>query len=157
MKAGNGQPTCHICTKEYCSKRSLKRHLATHSNVSLPCTLCPKTFKTTASLRAHIRNHGKSHLCAECAAQFTSASNLARHRQQKHTAPYKHKCPVCFQCLSSALRLKEHVQHHQDLNNKDYDRSSLECNKCAKSFPSKCSYIRHLKVVKDVVILKGEK
>ncbi|WAR13628.1 SCRT1-like protein [Mya arenaria] len=69
----------------------------------------------------------ENHVCPECGKQYSTSSNLARHRQTHRTASDKkaRKCPHCDKTYVSMPAFSMHVRTHNQ---------GCECKHCGKRF-----------------------
>lgn len=80
--------TCHACSRDYASARSLSNHVKKHNNpTAVPCLLCEQVFQSNWLLRRHRESvHGERRNCAcpNCPATFSRPDSLHRHLQSFH-------------------------------------------------------------------------
>lgn len=78
----NEKHKCHICEKEFMTKRYLKSHLLVHSETrDHKCGICEKAFTHKASMKRHEISHAgiRNYQCATCGTKFTQKSSLKSH------------------------------------------------------------------------------
>lgn len=100
---------CELCSKTYCYKKNLERHLLTHyekkscchmceasDTVELLlvsaaqeiflCKICNKDYSYEQHLERHLRTHAKpdSLVCVKCGKPFSTQSLLNRHLLRMH-------------------------------------------------------------------------
>ena len=89
----SGQPEensskCSICQKILCNKRSLRRHMRTHTGGKpFECEICRKQFTQSSGLRQHFRIHSgvKAFKCEMCGRCFTQSNGLRQHLNTRTT------------------------------------------------------------------------
>ena len=125
----DSQHMCHICSKTFPHKKSLKRHvIIKHSekldkkqddnnHVSvLKCydKTCSKTFKKDCHLQEHYVtvHEGKTpHACSDCGKKFGLYATMMKHKNQAHGSL---NCDECGQGNFNSYRLGEHKRkYHQ--------------------------------------------
>ncbi|XXQ34436.1 C2H2-type domain-containing protein [Plasmodiophora brassicae] len=80
---------CHICSKYFRRRQSLKSHMFTHSSEKpFPCAACHKSFVSGRHLANHVRVHtGERPFQCDiggCDAAYTTNSSLRRHQLDAH-------------------------------------------------------------------------
>ncbi|XP_055311500.1 zinc finger protein 595-like [Sitodiplosis mosellana] len=107
---------CDICSKVFCKKFQLGRHMKTH-------------------------DEQRPYLCEECGKGFKSAQNLLLHKTSIHYNEPTLQCPDCPRKFFRLCLLKSHSAVHR----KDRDDKYV-CEICQAELVSKVSYKSHLKI-----------
>ena len=118
-KGGDGSPEtqlflCHICSKSFHSKPSLKMHVSYVHTEERPhvCEVCNKSYKIRSELTQHILTHSENfnYSCETCGKQFRGKANLRMH--MKTHLSEEEKKNVCSICGHRFARL-QHLRNHQ--------------------------------------------
>lgn len=132
-------PECHICSKKFRSKNSLKWHVLAHYNIrrQLQCHTCGKTLGNAQSLRLHLQRHlarDKTVACDRCDKTFYGHNDLRKHLKS-HTNTY-HICKICGRKMKHAHALKQHIQvFHLRMDN--------ICDICDRPYYKKFDLMKH--------------
>lgn len=132
-------PECHICSKTFRSKDSLKWHVLAHYNIrrQLQCHTCGKTLGNAQTLRLHLKRHmsrDKNYACEQCGKTFYLPAELRKHLKS-HTNTY-HICKICGRKMKHAHALKRHIQvFHLRIDNL--------CDICDRPYFKKYDLIKH--------------
>lgn len=107
------QYRCEICSRNYRSSCSLKKHMQLHSNMKpYRCTFdgCKKSFARKFYLQNHLLTHGeyKPFKCTICETRFNQKQNQLRHMKSYHNEDF-YKCDYCNEkSFEKMLELKAH-------------------------------------------------
>ncbi len=127
--------------------------------VSTQCLVCGETFANIMQYTHHLNVHlGKQeptaiknectehlHECLNCLEIFPTESDLAAH---KTNCSELYKCAKCGKKCSSKNKLKMHMKYMCKSRKLDvYQKGSLICRLCKKSFLSKLNLIVHVNAV----------
>ena len=106
---------CAECHKKCVSKKTLLRHMRTHTGESpYKCTECDKSFKQVGNLHEHMRTHTgeKPFKCTECDKSFSQKTNLNRH-MRTHTGEAPYVCAQCGATFKTSSNLSGHMLRHR--------------------------------------------
>ena len=122
MFHGNDTPfSCTFCVKKYTTKRSLNRHVLSHSKglkapaghvtKNFSCTVCCKMFISNQNLVAHVRIYtgDRPFSCTKCDKTFTQRGNLKTHEERHHQFI---SCSKCYETFSSLFEFYKHMKIH---------------------------------------------
>lgn len=127
-----GKPTCNICGVAFVERKTLRRHMLTHTlEMKFLCEFCGEGFPLQRKFKTHMRKHTKEPIrkpfnCPVCEKPFRDRSNLACH-MQKHRKTKDFVCNVCGKALGDKRTLKNHLGRHQG-------KTQFKCPICEKSF-----------------------
>ena len=105
---------CDICKNILANKKSLKKHMRTHSTDRLKCneSECDETFARTDILARHIRlvhKNLKTYVCETCNLAFPDNFQLERHKSSTHKDE-RHQCSFCEKSYSQKGLLTDHIK-----------------------------------------------
>lgn len=136
------QNVCQLCFKIFSDRKSLGKHLRTHSRNGFSCTVCFKRYSTRSHLLGHMRLHSGTHspfACDFCRHPFSSYCALKVHmRGHKGTRPFT--CPTCGQHFAKNIHLKRHISTHTGIK-------PHECELCGKHFSRSDHLKRHVQSI----------
>ena len=119
---------CHICSKSFHSKPSLKLHVNYVHTYERPhvCEVCNKSYKIRSELNQHILTHSENfdYSCETCGKQFRGKANL-RMYMKTHISE-EAKINVCSICGNRFARL-QHLRKHQTTNS---NVGTFSCDIC---------------------------
>ncbi|EDV37868.1 uncharacterized protein Dana_GF13673 [Drosophila ananassae] len=77
---------CHICPKDFLTKRDLKDHVKAHLNIrDKVCEICQKAFTNANALVKHRHIHKEKTLqCSLCTTRFAERVSLGVHMRRTH-------------------------------------------------------------------------
>ena len=128
---------CLICDEIFSRIQELRDHLLLHSaksNESLKCKFCERYFNDPSSLRKHLQRHNnQTHRCEICGKDSMAIGDFRRHMafHAQHIS-----CHVCGRVMSSASKLKEHMNVHTG-------DKPIECDVCHKKLSSNSALRNH--------------
>ena len=102
--------SCEFCGKCLKIRRSLQRHIYTHTGEKpYKCKVRGKFFKGPSDLNVHTRIHfdRKIYKCEICDRNFQEKCHLVHHKLI-HTGLKPHQCHVCGACFAWLDALKGH-------------------------------------------------
>ena len=103
---------CPVCLKPLANKTQLRIHMVRlHSDAppSIMCEQCGKGFKEKHSLKIHIKTHGEKTVpCDLCELKFRSVTKLKQHRMI-HTGEKPNVCPYCQHAFIQLGVCKSHI------------------------------------------------
>lgn len=141
---------CRYRDKVYDDKRSLNKHLFTHSKRKFVCSVCRKAYFQKAALDEHnkLQHSGKQSTkfkCPECNKTFNNSQCLRRHQHNKHksgrsTVDLLSTCDVCQKTYKSRTHMVSHRRYRH--------RSEAEftCGECSMVFNNRPKLLAHVKV-----------
>ncbi|XP_044727324.1 zinc finger protein 470-like [Chrysoperla carnea] len=102
------------------------------------CEKCNKEFKKIWALGKHMHNKHKAKVlnCNKCELKFYHPLHLKEHQELTHN-PSNFTCNTCNKVYTNIYDLKRHK----------FKRSTLQCQRCDKSFKDRCSLKKHTKEV----------
>ena len=105
---------CHICNKEFTTRKNIEKHLAAHNKGTLPtdryCNICDITLTTKRNMEKHTAAHEKGTVratpkrCEECKKIFDSIELKEEHQEETCGG----LCHGCSKEFRSRKELKEH-------------------------------------------------
>lgn len=136
------QHVCQLCFKLFSDKKSLSKHLRTHSHNGFSCSVCEKRYSTRSHLLGHMRLHSGQQVpfsCDFCRHPFSSYCALKVHmRGHKGARPFS--CPTCGQHFAKNIHLKRHISTHTGIK-------PHECELCGKHFSRSDHLKRHIQSI----------
>ena len=105
---------CDNCGKNFNTKRRLKIHLLTHSDIKkYSCNVCGRKFGHPSSLWRHTLIHSgeKKHSCSYCDFKCIQLYSLKRHILT-HTGQKPHECDLCGEQFRQIFALTKHKRKH---------------------------------------------
>jgi uncharacterized C2H2 Zn-finger protein len=121
VNEGKKEFSCQKCGKIYALASSMKKHLKTHENPSVPCEdpLCHKMFHFTANAKKHFR---QTHLhetrpCEHC-GKGISLPTYQRHIKEFHLGLERVKCGVSG--CESSFRRRDNYRYHVKKTHAEY-------------------------------------
>jgi len=112
--------SCDLCHKKYTSRRSIARHVLTHSKnkakyytptPSVPgfCDLCQKEVK---SIKYHRETYhsGVSHVCDLCDFSTKYCASLLAHKNRMHNNNKKFSCTYCKKTYNDQSNKNRHMR-----------------------------------------------
>ncbi|XP_025089767.1 zinc finger and BTB domain-containing protein 49-like isoform X2 [Pomacea canaliculata] len=136
------QHVCQLCYKAFADKKSLGKHMRTHSQNGFSCSSCNKRYSTRSHLLGHMRLHSSTHspfACDYCRHPFSSYCALKVHmRGHKGARPFS--CPTCGQHFAKNIHLKRHISTHTGIK-------PHVCDLCAKHFSRSDHLKRHVQSI----------
>ncbi|XP_015512877.2 zinc finger protein 808-like [Neodiprion lecontei] len=101
------------------------RRKTRHSKIKgLRCPKCPMVYSHKKSLSRHLETHtGTKYVCKSCNQQFTRKDHLRRHMEQ-HGRMKSFKCTQCNKTFGNELTLRNHLvatNHKTVIRGEEYD------------------------------------
>ena len=109
---------CHICSKQFITDVTLRKHKYTHMTTSWKCTDCPQSFYFESELITHRIKHetDKKYKCIHknCDREFSYSWDYNTHLEE-HKNPLR-KCPApgCDFTTKSKRDMKQYSRTHTD-------------------------------------------
>ncbi|XP_022190378.2 zinc finger protein 43-like isoform X2 [Nilaparvata lugens] len=125
---------------------AIKKNLKNKSKMSHKCKYCELKFYRLKDFVQHVLSHDEERpfQCEECNKRFLVEPELLVHKWA-HTRDKKEgemfRCEPCDRLFSSRQALMAHSRTHEKEN--EIESSSLECDKCGKSFSTKARLTGH--------------
>ena len=120
---------CEVCSRDFSSPLSMKKHMYTHRIQQHNCAKCEKSFPFKSQLDSHMDVHtATSRLyCTEpkCSSSFWRHSDLKTHQETHKTSEVQ--CHYCNYSSPDKRNVKQHECKHT--GEKPY-----KCAKCLESF-----------------------
>ncbi|KAL1473564.1 hypothetical protein MTO96_021933 [Rhipicephalus appendiculatus] len=106
---------CDVCEKVFSTKRSMRRHLHTHTGKKrYSCSVCGSEFVRKENMERHERTHTgeRPFRCDVCGQNFTRSGVLANH-MRRHTGERPFTCSLCPATFASRFGMTTHVASHK--------------------------------------------
>jgi uncharacterized Zn-finger protein len=142
------RPVCIKCSKSFCNKFKLKRHLdSVHQPKEyypMKCLECGKTYASKYHLTVHMkdRHNGSYHKCEECGKQFKFKTSLRKHQRSVHEGEDFETniffCDICEKGFKYKNSLEAHIIYGHLKEKKRFP-----CDICNKSFVRHSLMLRH--------------
>ena len=108
--------SCHRCDGTFSRPSSLRSHMSSKHNPAkqrvYSCSECAAVFTTSSEVKEHKRVHKDSLSCGECKAHFSCSRNLQRHLVKFHTSTHPFQCSDC----SAAFSCRDDLEHHKSVH-----------------------------------------
>lgn len=121
---------CHLCSKKFCTKAELIKHISSHSNIRLhKCETCGREYKDRKVMERHLtKKHGignakimdriKKHGCEICCKKFVGKQQLKKHLRS-HIGDRPFKCELCEQTFICSSYIKGHMRSKHSVESVD--------------------------------------
>ncbi|XP_041378292.1 uncharacterized protein LOC121390525 isoform X2 [Gigantopelta aegis] len=142
-KNNKNQLYCAKCDFEAKDSQELKLHKKTHLEERKFCDICQKTFSKSTDLKTHIQAvhlKSKSVPCTICCKEFSHYRYLAAHMEW-HSNERKHLCNICGRCFKKAAILREHIETHKVMSERNY---KFRCTYCEKRYWAQDKLLDHM-------------
>jgi len=129
---------CSVCKRGFCSNKTLKSHMFTHSEEKpYACQDCGGRFRTLSHLKTHMATHTKekNHVCDICGKKFLQSSGVSVH-MRTHTGEKPHRCETCGKYFGTLSVLQTHQTTHSS-------EKPFICTTCGKGFRLPATLHRH--------------
>ncbi len=128
---------CHICSKLFTEKSSVKIHIMSVHNRDANKEICPicKGEYTKFTIKVHMKVHSDRPklTCETCQKEFITKETLKTH-MARHEGRQKKLCTLCNKKVSDLAR---HMITHSD-------QKKYTCAVCKKQYRHKISYEYHV-------------
>ena len=143
---------CGICSKQFLTSATLKKHKYTHLDKSWKCDSCDKSFNFKSELETHKIKHqtDKKFQCIHqnCDKEFAYPWDYNEHLEDQKNPPKQ--CPHCEFNTKSRKDMKQHSRVHTD-------ELPYKCHKCGKGFRFTQQRKRHAESPKCPANAKDQK
>ena len=142
---------CDICSKQYHSKESIRRHIMRHfGQMPYKCILCAREFTDLAFLRVHIQYHtgDKPYLCSICGKSFTMKHDLKQH-MLRHNGQKTFQCEVCSKFYLTKSELSSHLKTHKVKKPRKERTKSFACSECDRKYYMAKNLKAHMRLHSD--------
>lgn len=143
---------CHVCQKNFLTKRDLSAHLWTHRDKQpFVCKICSKVFVWKSDLKNHERSHQDERLyaCDKCDKKFRTNYHLNTHKIC-HTNNKPFKCNICKRNFNRRNNLNTHMLTHMK------DGKPYNCEICQQKFRRADRLSLHMQTHSKVKLLRCE-
>ena len=137
---------CEICSKNFCDRYTLKRHVETVHNKKkkLECEICHLKIERRDTYRRHMyqsHNIGEQKIwqCELCEKTFNIKSNLNRHTKTTHIN--KFECEICHLSLANIHTYRRHLYQTHNVGKHKF----WLCDHCEKTYTVEKSLDYHTK------------
>ncbi|XP_022834150.1 zinc finger and BTB domain-containing protein 41-like [Spodoptera litura] len=113
--------------------------------VKLPatCTICSRDYKTKSSLKRHLLTHDHNSYCRICFVKCKNRITLGEHYLKEHNEKYEgvaeETCPHCERVCVTRAMLKRHIQRMHADRTKKY-----QCDHCQRLYLTKGEVRAHI-------------
>ncbi|XP_029284285.1 gastrula zinc finger protein xFG20-1-like [Cottoperca gobio] len=114
--AGEKPFSCSECGRGFIHKRSMKRHILSHTGEKpYSCSECGKIFGRKSHLNRHMLTHGgeKPFSCPQCGKLFGRKTHLNRH-MLIHIGEKRFSCSVSKNYVAQSSHLHKHMRTHTE-------------------------------------------
>ncbi|XP_070577853.1 DNA-binding protein Ikaros-like [Ptychodera flava] len=144
---------CHICSRSFSKKQTLKRHSILHSGIKpFKCAFCTHSTYRKDHLQAHIRikhlaGKSKQAKCTICNVVFSTHQSLTNHMKSHRNL---HNCLHCGEGFYSTGALASHIRsrHASGGLSQQNGGTVYTCEPCRFTTSSSSLYDMHLQCEK---------
>ena len=142
MAIHTGQFTCVICSRRYCRKEELMKHMLecsagiqVETSGEIKCAICDDLFTDAHAYRVHYTQHTHPYKCTNCGRMFLRKTNMEAHRCDPWDGTTV-ECDVCQKTFRHPKYLARHRIVHEE--------PKYTCVKCNKRFHRVDYYNDHM-------------
>ena len=132
---------CRICSKQFITDVTLRKHKYTHMTASWKCSDCPQSFFFQSELITHRIKHeaDKKYKCIykNCDREFSYSWDYNTHLEEHKNPPRECPAPGCDFTTKSKRDMKQHSRIHTD-------ELPYKCKQCGKGFRFTMQRKRHV-------------
>ena len=132
---------CRICSKQFITDVTLRKHKYTHMTASWKCSDCPQSFFFQSELITHRIKHeaDKKYKCIykNCDREFSYSWDYNTHLEEHKNPPRECPSPGCDFTTKSKRDMKQHSRTHTD-------ELPYKCKQCGKGFRFTMQRKRHV-------------
>ena len=132
MAIHTGLFTCIICSRRYCRKEELMKHMLecsagiqVETSGEIKCAICDDMFTDAHAYRLHYTQHTHPYKCTQCGRMFLRKTNMEAHRCDPWDGETV-ECDVCQKTFRHPKYLARHRMVHEE--------PKYTCAKCKKRF-----------------------
>ena len=143
---------CDVCSKLFCDKSALARHLLYHGEPKFECDECPEKFREGRHLKRHKKVHAGEIIdektCEHCNKSFKCFQSLKNHQVMYHEKKTEETdgpavCNECGREYKSHKLLKAHLRIHTP----EYRNQKYCCDICGNEYKSNVSLRSHINTI----------
>ncbi|XP_015241676.1 PREDICTED: histone-lysine N-methyltransferase PRDM9-like [Cyprinodon variegatus] len=142
MRSHSGETPyqCVLCEKYYCDRNTLNYHLRTHTGEKpFGCTMCSKSFIQRHTLVRHMRTHSENKpFACELCEKSYCDQNTLNYHMRSHRGERPFVCTICSKSFTQSINLVCHMRTHTG-------ERPFVCTMCTKSFTRRSSLIYHMR------------
>lgn len=147
---------CSKCGEKFSTLQQKKKHIRTvHESGKFPCPECGLFLKSLENLRRHCMCHSdpsSTMACPHCGGRFSSPRGLTLHVKRVHKPRSERIIRGKNFVVSSVGECRRWEDEDWDQKTKSVRfKGAIKCWKCPRTFATKQSCVRHVRIVHDKV------